>query len=694
MRHPLAVGTVVLGAVVMLFFALGGLGVFLLAREQQLQSARLTASLVEDGLTRTLDSAKSLLLTVRPTIQHVREAHPLAASGEPDWKTVEIITGRSLRFSPFIRQLVIADGAGRVIMDTHGGTTGEMLDVDALGLTEDARDTLLASSLFQGFMVGKEIPGRFLPTISETATAAPSSPRSLIPTALFASRDILAVAAINPASLRQILGHANQGPVASVCLMDMAGKTLLGSGNTAHCDIPAVRSAIKAAAASGASHTIQPIPGGRAIVALSSRYPVAVVSLIWHKDSVATWFAANRVIVFWGFVAAIGVVAAGALLMRETLHRLRLENRLALVSLTEAVFAHSAEAMLIIDRSRLIQAANPAFLQATGYPTEAVVKAPTEAFLSPARDASRHPEALPYWHLRCRDGMIRAVEYREAPLTRDALILTLNDITERIASQRALEAAVQRAELANQAKSEFLASMSHELRTPLNAILGFSELVQEEVLGPVSPPKYLEYMRDIHQSGAHLSNIINDLLDLAKIEAGSFDLDPENIDVKTEILTCCRLVSLRAENHGLDLASEIDDDLPCLFTDRQVFRQMMFNLLSNAIKFTPSGGAIRVGAHHFKGGPLHVFVRDTGIGISPNDQSRIFHAYERALNTETRKIQGSGLGLSLVKSMIETQGGSVLLKSKVGRGSTFTLVFPAGALRPHTVDLAADLAAD
>jgi PAS domain S-box-containing protein len=678
-RLTLIAGTLGFAVIVLMMFGLGMTGVFLMARGQQIDSARLTASLVEDGLTRTLDSTKSLLLTVRNTIQHVRQHHPLDRNNQPDWTTIENITGQSLRFSPHIRQLVIADGTGRIILDTHGGSKGQRLNLAALGLDADKRAQLRASALFKGFMVGQETPGRFLPTLDQPPDV---SARTIVPAALSAGPDLLVVAAINPASLKAILSHAHRGAVRRVCLADMAGTPLLGVGADEPCDRTALQALLEQAARSGADQTLQSIPSGRALTALSSKYPVAVVSVLSDFDSVAVWLGTNRVIVSWSFVAAIGMIAVGALLLRETLKRMNLENRLALVSVTEAVFAHSAEPMLIVDRDGLIQVANPAFLNATGFGADDVVAARAEAFLSPAQDAQQDPGPLPYWHLTCRDGKPRAVEYQEAPLTRDTVILTMNDITERIALQRALEAAVQRAELASQAKSEFLASMSHELLTPLNAILGFSEIIQEQILGPVSPPRYMEYLADIHDSGSHLRDIISDLLDLAKIEAGTFDLDPEIIDVNAEIRTCCRLVGKRAADHGLTLTIETAVDLPTLFTDRQVFRQLMFNLLSNAIKFTPTDGAILAGARQQRDGSLHVFVRDTGMGISPEDQARIFNAYERALNTQVRKIQGSGLGLSLVKSMIETQGGRVLLDSAPGRGSTFTLVFPAERVHP------------
>jgi len=681
-------GAVGFGLSVLVLFALAVFAMFLLARAQQIEEAQLTTDLVQGSITRMLDSAESLIMTIATAAEQVqaqgtegqRTVEPI-----PSWETVETIANRSIRFSPYIRQLVVVSTDGTVLADTSARTRGQHLDIDALNLAEQPWRTYAPSSLFRGFLIGKEIPGRFLPLTGHTT---PPSSRTIVPMAMIATSDIMVIAAINPSSLRRVLEQVHRDPVRSVGLTALDGKPILsldldGNDIMAASDVPVAQ-----AVAAGVEQAIFTVPGGLSIIAMSTHFPFTVVAVLTDRDSVLVWLNANGAILFWGFIAAIGLIVIGTLLLRETLRRLRLESRLSLLSLTEAVFAHSAEPMLIVDQGRQIQAANPAFLRATGSPIETVIGAPVTRFLSsgpaPSGDSGMHSEqqALPFWYLQSETGAPRATEYREAPLSSDTMILTLNDITDRIESEQALRAAAQRAELASRAKSEFLASMSHELRTPLNAILGFSEIIRDEVFGPVGSEQYVAYLQDILASGTHLRDIINDLLDLAKIEAGSFDLDPEVLNISDEIRTCCRLVNKRASDSNLELTVDIGDDLPALYTDQQVFRQLMFNLLSNAIKFTPAGGSVTASAGCTPNVGFWVAVRDTGVGIAKKDQARIFDAYERAVNTNTRYIQGSGLGLALVKSMIELQGGSIQIESTVGKGSIFTLVFPNNLARP------------
>ncbi|KAA5607501.1 PAS domain S-box protein [Roseospira marina] len=682
--NAVAWGTAGLASGVLLLFVLGVFGVALMARGQEVEEARVTSGLVEYGITRTLESAESLLLTVASTVAQDGE------DGAPgpivhDWPDIQGVVTRSIRFVPSIRQVLVVNRDSEILMDTSGRDVGRRLDRGALGIPSPPTDPAGTSALFRGIAIGTLTQGRFLPVVG---VSADPSARATVPMSLWASPQFLVVVAMNPGSVKRILHHAVNGPVRQVALTTLDGTPILTVG-TSHTPPPdAFRTTVPTVVSSGAELGTVSVTGGQQIVALSSHFPVAVVAHLSNLEHLLNWLRENVVLLFWGAVTAVGVVVAGHLLMRETVQRLRLENRLALVSLTEAVFAHSAEAMLIVDRKRRVLAANPAFQSATGHAPDAVIGTPLAGLVSPAPELDSPDmsetvrRTLPYWHLQAREGAPRAVEYREAPLSPDATIITLNDITERIASERALQAAVQRAELASKAKSEFLASMSHELRTPLNAILGFSEVMREGVFGPVGGPRYEEYLQDIQASGIHLRDVINDLLDLAKIEAGSLDLDPEDIHVADEIRTCCRLVGKRAQDHGLTLTDAVPEDLPTLNTDRQVFRQLMFNLLSNAIKFTPTGGRITVDCAVSSNQGLAVSVADTGLGISAADQKRIFDAYERAVNTETRNIQGSGLGLSLVKAMMEVQGGAVSVQSRPGEGSVFTLWFPPTRLGP------------
>jgi signal transduction histidine kinase len=233
-----------------------------------------------------------------------------------------------------------------------------------------------------------------------------------------------------------------------------------------------------------------------------------------------------------------------------------------------------------------------------------------------------------------------------------------------------------KAEIANRTKTEFLANMSHELRTPLNAIMGFSELLKGEMLGPVGNPTYVEYARDIYQSAAHLLQIINDILDLSKVEAGKIELDERAINVHTLVDTSLRLVAERAGEAGVTVTNEIAPDLPPLLVDERLLKQILINLLSNSIKFTEKGGAVRVQAWREQTGVMALSVVDSGIGISEDDLPRVMEPFRQADSALSRKYEGTGLGLPLVKSFVELHRGVFELRSQLGVGTTALMRFP------------------
>ena len=231
------------------------------------------------------------------------------------------------------------------------------------------------------------------------------------------------------------------------------------------------------------------------------------------------------------------------------------------------------------------------------------------------------------------------------------------------------------AELANRAKSEFLANMSHELRTPLNAIIGFSDVMIDEMFGPVSPPKYGEYVADINSSGMHLLELINDILDLSKIEAGKTDLREENIDVSRVLESCLILVRERAEEAGVTVVRDAASDLPGLYGDERKFKQIYINLLSNAIKFTPSGGTVTTRVW-YRADDGYVFqIVDTGIGIALDDIPKALTPFQQVDSDLNRKYEGTGLGLPLTLALVELHGGSLGLLSVVDKGTTVTVRF-------------------
>jgi signal transduction histidine kinase len=233
-------------------------------------------------------------------------------------------------------------------------------------------------------------------------------------------------------------------------------------------------------------------------------------------------------------------------------------------------------------------------------------------------------------------------------------------------------------EVANQHKSEFLANMSHELRTPLNAIIGFSEVLLEKIFGPLNE-KQEEYLNDVFNSGHHLHSLINDILDLSKIEAGRMELDISEFDFPTTVKNATMLVKQRANRRGVELSTDVDPRFGAVVADERMVKQILVNLLSNAIKFTPEGGKVAVVAE-LTGGVTQISVTDTGTGISEEDQARIFEEF-RQVGPDVHVREGTGLGLTLVRKFVELHGGKIWVESEIGRGSKFWFTIPDQAGR-------------
>jgi signal transduction histidine kinase len=237
-------------------------------------------------------------------------------------------------------------------------------------------------------------------------------------------------------------------------------------------------------------------------------------------------------------------------------------------------------------------------------------------------------------------------------------------------------------EAANRHKSEFLANVSHELRTPLNAIIGFSEVLGERLFGELNE-KQAEYTEDILSSGRHLLSLINDILDLSKIEAGRMDLEVTTFYLPDAIENALLLVRERASRHGIKLDRIIDDHLGDFTGDERKVKQVLVNLLSNAVKFTPEGGKIQVRAG-LDDGSLKISVSDTGVGIAPEDHEAIFEEFRQVGSNYAQKREGTGLGLSLTRKFVEMHGGTIWVESEVGKGSTFSFTLP---INPHPFPL-------
>jgi signal transduction histidine kinase len=237
-----------------------------------------------------------------------------------------------------------------------------------------------------------------------------------------------------------------------------------------------------------------------------------------------------------------------------------------------------------------------------------------------------------------------------------------------------LDSLYRQIQAASRHKSEFLASMSHELRTPLNAIIGFSEVLLQRMFGEVNP-KQEEYLKDVLDSGRHLLSLINDILDLSKVEAGRMELEPSAFDVASTLEGCLTLVRERAAQHGIELELDVGERVGQLVADERKVRQVVLNLLSNAVKFTPEGGRITLQSMRAHGA-VQISVSDTGIGIAPEEQEVVFEEFRQAGSDSARKGEGTGLGLALARRFVELHGGRIWLVSEVGKGSTFTFTIP------------------
>jgi cell cycle sensor histidine kinase DivJ len=286
--------------------------------------------------------------------------------------------------------------------------------------------------------------------------------------------------------------------------------------------------------------------------------------------------------------------------------------------------------------------------------------------------------------MKRQDGSFVWVEIRcrpARPMKGEAadIVAVTRDITERKAHEYALVEARDLAEEANRAKSRFLANMSHELRTPLNAIIGFSEVMTHEMFGPVGSAKYLEYTRLIHESGAHLLELINGILDMSKIEAGKFELAEEIFALNDVVQSAIKFVKLQADRAGVILAGNVARNVESVFADKRAVKQILINLLTNGVKFTPRGGEVRIDAALDANG-VTIAVSDTGVGIAPADLERLGKPFEQVEGEHVRAKEGTGLGLALVKALAAMHGGEATIESAVGVGTIVRVRLPHAAV--------------
>ena len=416
-------------------------------------------------------------------------------------------------------------------------------------------------------------------------------------------------------------------------------------------------------------------------------------------------------------VPAFAVLYAGGLALRmellartgdEIAHRRGQHFRLVAENISDIVTGHDADGSIVF--------VTPAVERVLGVAPDAirgdglfhmVHVGDRPAYLTALSDAAAHGRSVTV-EFRVRldeaNGRHRWVwlELRCRPLdAHDPLVgsakvvAVTRDVTDRKAQEEELLAAREIAEEASFAKTRFLANVSHELRTPLNAIIGFSEMLTAEVFGPLGDPRQREYVELIHESGNHLLQVVNDILDMSKIEAGTFDVVPEPFDVGALLDGVRQLMTLQADGRGLRLSLDLPPRLPELPADRRACKQILINLMSNAVKFTDRGGTVTLGAR-VESDAVAFFVRDTGIGIAEKDIQRLGTPFVQADCGYDRRHEGTGLGLSVVKGLTRLHGGSMKIESRLGEGTCVTVRLPIDPQEsrhrrpePRVVDLAA-----
>lgn len=286
------------------------------------------------------------------------------------------------------------------------------------------------------------------------------------------------------------------------------------------------------------------------------------------------------------------------------------------------------------------------------------------------------------YRMMAKDGRYLWLESAVTPIYGEkgdyqGMVTCTRDISEQKTREQELMAARERAEQASLTKSRFLANMSHELRTPLNAILGFSEMMTQEIFGPMENAQYGEYAELIHESGAHLLSLISDILDMSKIEAGKYDLSFESVAIVPALEKAARMVQTRVGEGELELLLQLDGVEGCqIHADERALTQILLNVLSNAVKFTPGGGRITVSAVHAAHGRIAISVADTGVGIEKQDLERVLNPFEQVVRHAELASQGTGLGLPLVRALVDMQDGVFDIQSTPGRGTTVTIALP------------------
>lgn len=362
------------------------------------------------------------------------------------------------------------------------------------------------------------------------------------------------------------------------------------------------------------------------------------------------------------------------------------------ISLLTSIFEVSEVGIVVSDHNRRVVRVNDSFVRTYGWARDDLINADLIGLVTPdeREQAKKNHDEFITKGVRSsgemkiirKDGSIANALFTTATLElsqkRRFQVTTVMDITLRKQMEVSLRHAKDQADAANRAKSTFLANMSHELRTPLNAILGFSEMMAAETFGPLGNDKYKEYMNDVHVSAQHLLEIINEVLDMSKIEAGRIELDETEVNVGELIQSVTRMMASRLFGKSLNMKEEIPKDLPHIRADTRLLRQVLINLVTNAVKFSNPGGDIRIQVGLVEDGNMQILVSDDGIGIPKDKIKQAMEPFGQVIEAaEHSQQQGTGLGLPLAKAMVELHDGKISLKSDVNQGTSVYIQLPA-----------------
>lgn len=430
-------------------------------------------------------------------------------------------------------------------------------------------------------------------------------------------------------------------------------------------------------------------------VCYSKKRPVSIQALPGVPGSVRVYgFYISPIVGEDGAVEYLDVIGQIDVADQSILQRERDDA----LSLLTSIFEVSEVGIVVTDQNSRIVRVNNSFVRTYGWSRDELINADITGLVTPdERQMARqnHRELIKTGarstgeiKIIRKDGSIANVLFTTATLElsqkRRFQVTTVMDITLRKQMEQSLRMAKEQADSANRAKSTFLANMSHELRTPLNAIIGFSEMILKETFGPMGHDKYKEYLSDVHNSARHLLEIINEVLDMSKIEAGRIELDEDEVDIGDLIKSVTRMMASRAFGSNVQLKTEVQESLPYLYADQRLVRQVLINLVTNAVKFSPSGGNVTISAHMLEDGRTQIVIADEGIGIPKDKIKQAMEPFGQVSEqAESTQFHGTGLGLPLAKSMVEIHDGTLRLESDVGRGTTVFVVFPAYRMIPH-----------